>query len=59
VVKGFLQSIDGLEMYAEIALVLFVLAFVGIVVWAVRMKPAHLAEMSRMPLDADDSGGEE
>jgi len=46
-------------MYAEIALVLFVLAFVGIVVWAVRMKPAHLAEMSRMPLDADDSGGEE
>jgi cbb3-type cytochrome oxidase subunit 3 len=45
---------SGLSGYAEIALVLFLAAFLAIVVWTFR--PGHKAEMdamSRMPLEDD------
>ncbi len=51
-----IMSHAGLSRYAEIALVIFFLAFLGIVVWT--FWPSRRAEMdhaSRMPLDDDSA----
>jgi cbb3-type cytochrome oxidase subunit 3 len=53
------MSNAGLSRYAEVALVLFLIAFVAVVVRV--MRPSRRAEMdraARLPLEDDDSVGD-
>lgn len=45
-------SAAGLAWYAEVALILFLLAFIGVVVWVSRpSRRATYDDASRLPLD--------
>ncbi|MBD3257644.1 hypothetical protein GF377_04370 [candidate division GN15 bacterium] len=49
--RDVLQSIDGVAAYPVIALILFVAAFVGVLIWVWRLDRTKVDRWSRMPLD--------
>lgn len=51
--KDILQSIDGIEFYAIGAMVLFILFFIGMIIWVVRVDKNYIKKMSELPLKED------
>ena len=49
--KDVLQSIDGIEIYPIISLLIFFAFFVALAVWFCRADREHLRRASRLPLD--------
>lgn len=50
--RQFLEHATGLGIYPMISLVIFVVFFVGMVVWLFTTDKSYLQEMSALPLDA-------
>lgn len=46
-----MTSIDGIEIYPMISLVIFVAFFIGLGVWVFRMKKSSIKELSDYPLN--------
>ncbi len=53
-VKGNLENIDSVEMYPIISLLIFFIFFVGLFIWVITAKKAHIEEVSNIPLAADE-----
>ena len=51
--KDILQSIEGVEFYAIAAMIIFILFFVGIIIWIVKVDKGYIKEMSELPLKDD------
>lgn len=49
--KEILQSIEGVEIYPIISLIVFVVFFVGITIWLIRMKKDYINKMKNLPLN--------
>ncbi len=49
-IKNHVDSIDGIEIYPLISLVLFVAFFVGLFIWVFRMDKRKREEISNYPL---------
>ncbi len=57
--KEVLRSIDGVEIFPVISLLVFFAFFVGVVVWSIRLNRQRVSEMARLPLDRNpDRPGE-
>jgi cbb3-type cytochrome oxidase subunit 3 len=54
-VKGHLESIDGVEIYPIISLLIFFIFFVGLTYWVVTMKKSDIEEISNLPLDKEQN----
>jgi cbb3-type cytochrome oxidase subunit 3 len=54
-VKGHLESIDGVEIYPIISLLIFFIFFVGLTYWVVTMKKTDIKEISNLPLDKEQN----
>jgi len=54
--KDILQSIDGIEFYAIGAMVLFILFFIGMIIWVIRVDKNYIKRMSELPLKEDKPG---
>jgi len=52
-IKAVLQSIEGVAAYPVVSLILFLVAFLAILLAAWRMSPAEVERVSRLPLDDD------
>lgn len=57
-IKEVLESIDGVAIYPVVALVLFLMAFLGVVWWTWRLNSQDIERMRRLPLDASDATSE-
>ncbi len=59
-ISEVLSSIGGVQLYPIITLLLFFGAFIGVVIWALRMRKQEVVRLSRLPLDdsttLDDCG---
>ncbi len=44
---------SGMSIYAQVALVIFFLAFVAVVIWVLRRPKREIDRQSRLPLDDD------
>ncbi|MEJ2195650.1 MAG: cbb3-type cytochrome c oxidase subunit 3 [Ignavibacteriaceae bacterium] len=55
-IRNYLQSIEGVELYPLVSLIIFVLFFVAIFVWMVKIDKKYLKEMAEMPLDLKTNG---
>ncbi len=53
--KEILRSIENVEIYPIISLIIFVLFFAGVFVWVVTTPKAHIKHMENLPLDDNDS----
>ena len=53
-VSRVLSSIDGAEVYAVIAMLLFFAIFLAVGVWLLRVRKGYFKEVSMLPLEEDD-----
>jgi hypothetical protein len=53
--KDILQSIEGVQVYAIAAMVIFILFFVGIIIWLIKVDKRYIKEMSELPLKEDNN----
>lgn len=52
-IRNYLQSIEGVEIYPLISLVVFVLFFVIMFIWIIRVDKNYIKEMEELPLDLE------
>lgn len=52
--KEILQSIEGIEIYPIISLIVFVVFFIVVTVWLIRMDKNYINEMKQLPLNNED-----
>lgn len=53
--KEILQSIEGVEIYPIISLIVFVLFFIVVTIRLIRMDKNYINEMKQLPLNKDDN----
>ena len=53
-IKHNLTSIDSIEIYPIISLLIFVIFFALVIFYVLRMKPARIHELGSSPLDDSD-----
>ena len=53
-IKNHMESIDGIEIYPLISLVIFVAFFTGLTIWVMRMDKGTSKEMSEYPLNDNE-----
>ncbi len=51
--KEVLRSIENVEIFPIISLVIFVLFFTGIAIWALKVPKEYIEHMSSLPMDDD------
>jgi hypothetical protein len=54
-VKQYAESIDGINIYPMISLVIFFLFFVVLLYYVKKMDKAKVNEISRIPLDGEET----
>ncbi len=57
-VKGNLENIDGVEVYAMVSLLIFFIFFVVLFYWVITAKKEHITEVSNIPLDTNSQNDE-
>ena len=50
-VKGYMDSIEGIEIYPIISLIIFFTFFVGLFYWVLTAKKDYIERVSNIPLD--------
>lgn len=53
-VKGYMDSMDGIEIYPIISLLIFFTFFVGLFYWVFTAKKEYIKSVSNMPLEKDN-----
>ena len=51
--RYYLEQIDGVELYPIIAFIIFIVFFLAIGIWVLRLKKAYVEKMSHAPLNDD------
>ena len=54
-IRDILQSIEGVEIYPLISLVVFVVFFAVILIWMLRIDKNYIKEMEQLPLDSNSN----
>jgi cytochrome c oxidase cbb3-type subunit 4 len=54
-IKNVLESIAGVEVFPVISLLLFVIVFTVMFVWAMRRDKEYLTEMAELPLRENET----
>ena len=54
-IRNLLQSIEGVEIYPLISLLVFIIFFVVILVWMFRIDKNYIKEMEQLPLDSNNN----
>ena len=53
-IRDALSHLGGVGVYGVISICLFFTVFLGLLIWAFRLKQPWLNAMSRLPLEPDD-----
>ena len=49
-VKEVLQSIEGVEFYTIVSMIIFILFFIGMTIWLFKVDKKYIKTMSELPL---------
>lgn len=52
-IKGHMESIDGIEIYPLMSLLIFFTFFVALFWWVFTSKKAYIQEVSQLPLELE------
>jgi cytochrome c oxidase cbb3-type subunit 4 len=55
--KEVLRSIENVEIFPIISLIIFVLFFIGIAVWAISVPKEYIDHMKSLPMEEDELTG--
>jgi cbb3-type cytochrome oxidase subunit 3 len=51
--KEVLQSIEGVEFYTIVSMIIFILFFIGMTIWLFKLDKKYIKDMSELPLEKD------
>ncbi len=54
-IRNYLQTIEGVEIYPLISLIIFVIFFVLMLVWMLKVDKNYIKEMEQLPLDSNNN----
>lgn len=54
-IRDLLQSIEGVEIYPLISLIVFVIFFIAMLVWMLKIDKNYIKEMEQLPLDSNNN----
>ena len=54
-ISDILSTTEGVSFYAIIALISFVLLFIGVVVWTFKVDKTYLTRMENLPLNSENN----
>lgn len=58
--KQFVSGIEGMDQYLIFSMIIFIVFFMAVVVYVIRMTKEDILELSNIPLtDKDDQSNEE
>ena len=57
--KDILQSIEGVEFYAIAAMAIFILFFLVMIIWLIKVDKNYIKKMSELPLKEDKKSSNE
>ena len=52
--KEVLQSIQGIEFYTIVSMIIFILFFIGMIIWLFKVDKKYIQDMSELPLEDDN-----
>ena len=53
-IRNLLESIEGIDVYPVIGLIIFMIFFIILLVWIFRLDKKYISEMKDLPLDTDN-----
>ena len=53
--KEVLQSIEGVEFFTIVSMLLFILFFIGMTIWLFKVDKNYIKTMSDLPLDEENN----
>jgi cytochrome c oxidase cbb3-type subunit 4 len=53
--KEVLQSIEGIEFYTIVSMIILILFFIGIVIWLFKVDKKYIKHMSELPLNENNN----
>ncbi len=53
-IKGHMESIEGIEIYPMISLLIFFIFFAALFWWVFTAKKEHIKEVSNIPLETEN-----
>ncbi|NCT18626.1 MAG: cytochrome C oxidase subunit IV [Flavobacteriaceae bacterium CG2_30_34_30] len=53
-IKGHMESIDGIEIYPIISLLIFFVFFVVLFLWVISANKKYIEQVSNIPLESDE-----
>ncbi len=53
-IKGHMESIDGIEVYPIISLLIFFLFFAVLLLWVLTAKKNYITQVSNIPLETEE-----
>lgn len=54
-IKGYAASIEGIDLYPMISLMIFFLFFVGVLYYVKKMDKGFVSDMNSLPLEGGDA----
>ena len=52
--KEVLQSIEGIEFYTIVSMIIFILFFFGMTFWLFKVDKKYIKQMSKLPLNEEN-----
>lgn len=53
--KEVLQSIEGIEFYTIVSMIIFILFFIGMTIWLFKVDKKYIKKMSELPLEEENN----
>jgi len=53
--KEVLQSIEGVEVYTIVSMIIFILFFIGMTIWLLKVDKKYIKDMSELPLKENEN----
>lgn len=53
--KEVLQSIEGIEFFTIVSMLIFILFFIGMTIWLFKVDKKYIKTMSELPLEGDNN----
>lgn len=53
--KEVLQSIEGIEFYTIVSMIIFILFFIGMAIWLFKVDKKYIQTMSELPLENENN----
>ena len=52
--KEVLQSIEGVGFYTIVSMIIFILFFIGMTIWLLKVDKKYIKQMRELPLNEED-----